>query len=62
MKTFATRSWTNYGEVIHLINANTEEEARSIADDCDTVWDYYQIEEVSTTIHGIVFIGGGDGG
>ncbi|MBD3405048.1 MAG: hypothetical protein GF411_02795 [Candidatus Lokiarchaeota archaeon] len=60
MNTYLIRSHTNYGEVVHIINAENEAEVREFASKCNTVWDGYDIEEVDTKTRGIVAIGGGD--
>ena len=59
MKTYAIISMTNYGETILLVNAENEDEARSIAEKDDRCWEGYSIEEIDTKASGVVFFGGG---
>jgi hypothetical protein len=61
MKTFITKSWTNYGEVVHIVNAENEDLAGTLAEE-HGAWDGYEIEELDTTKEGLVGIYGGDGG
>ena len=61
MKTFFLRSCTNYGEVVHIVNADNEDEVRNIVRNNNTVWDGCEIEEINTNIKGVVCVGGGDG-
>lgn len=60
LKLFAVRSYTNYGETVCLFNAESEAEARTMADNDAWVWDGYEIEEVDTHTKGKVFFGGGE--
>lgn len=60
MKIFAIKSYTNYGEMVILIVAEDEAEARAIADKNEYVWEGYDIAEVDTTTKGVVFMGGGE--
>lgn len=62
MNTYLIRSYTNYGEVVHIINAEAEGEARKIADRSSCVWEGYDIEKIDTKSRGIVAVAGGDGG
>lgn len=59
---YAVTSRTNYGEVIHLINAENESEVKDIAKDNDEIWEGYEIELINTVKRGIVFVGGGESG
>lgn len=61
MKTFMLRSSTNYGELVHIVNADNEDEARNLVKDDHTVWDGYKIEEINTNVKGVVCVGGADG-
>ena len=60
MKTFILRSDTNYGELIHIVNAEDEDDCRNIVLNNEKVWDNYTLEELNTETKGIVFEGGGD--
>lgn len=60
MKTFVITSYTNYGQVIDIVNANNLEEANNIANQDKTIWKGFDIEELDTTTLGNVFTGGGD--
>jgi len=62
MKTFLVKSYTNYGEVVHVVNADNETEARTVADGRDDVWEGYEVEELSRDLRGVVAVAGGDGG
>ena len=62
MKTYLVKSWTNYGERVHIINAENEEDVKNIAEACDQVLSGYEIEEVDTEQRGIVAVAGGGGG
>ncbi len=46
MNTYLVKSATNYGEVVHLVNADDETEVRNIVLNNDEVWDGYEIEKV----------------
>lgn len=52
MKTFLVKSATNYGEVVHVVNAKDETDVRNIVLNNDGVWDGYDIEEVDTHTRG----------
>lgn len=56
LKTFAVTSQTNYGPLVHIINAENETTARAIADNAKEVWDGYTIQEVLRQKTGIVFV------
>jgi hypothetical protein len=62
MKTFLIKSNTNYGEVVHVINAPSEEAVKILANSNKAVWDGYEVEEIDTTTIGLVTICGGDRG
>jgi hypothetical protein len=49
MKTFLIKSNTNYGEVVHVINAKSRADVRKLADSIKGIWDGYEIEEIDTT-------------
>ena len=61
MNTYLVKSGTNYGEVVHVVNADDESEVRSIVLNNDQVWEGYEIEKVDTNTKGIVAIAGGGG-
>jgi len=61
LKTYAVLSRTNYGELVHIINASSPEEAQAIAiEDCG--WDGSEVELIDTTTAGLIKICGADGG
>ena len=62
LKTYLLRSFTNYGEVVHVVNAENEDEVRKVALNHPGVWEGYSIEELNTVTKGIVAVAGGDGG
>jgi hypothetical protein len=62
MGTYLVKSATNYGEVVHIVNAEDEDDVRNIVLNNDEVWDGYEIEKVDTTTRGIIAVAGGDGG
>ncbi len=62
VNTYLVKSQTNYGEVVHVVNANDETEVRNIVLNNDEVWDGYAIEKVDTNTKGIVAVAGGDAG
>lgn len=55
MKTFIVTYEHNYGLGVTVINANSEVEAREMADAYEAVWDGYDIEEVDLITKGSVF-------
>jgi hypothetical protein len=59
MKIFVVTSSTNYGDVIYIINAEDEQEARETAKKSGA-WDYFSIEELDCETRGLVFAGGGE--
>jgi hypothetical protein len=59
MKTFAITSYTDYGQVIDIINADTLDRAKELTGITDLVWRNYDIEEIDTKSEGIVFVSGG---
>lgn len=62
MNTYLVKSATNYGEVVHVVNAENEDDIRNIVLNNDEVWDGYEIEQVDTVTKGIVAVVGGDAG
>lgn len=62
MKTYIVKSFTNYGEVVHIVNAENLDDLSTIVSADDTIWDNPNIEELDMSVHGVVAIGGGDGG
>ena len=58
MNTYLVLSDTNYGEVVHVVNAVDEDDVRVIVSVDDSVWSGYEIEIVNTTTRGIVAIVG----
>lgn len=54
MKTFCITSETNYGLMFHIVNTDSEEEAREIALR-EGAWDYCTVSEIDTTKKGCVF-------
>lgn len=62
MDTYLVKSATNYGEVVHVVNADDETEVRNIVLNNDEVWDGYEIEKLDTGTKGIVAVAGGDAG
>jgi len=61
MNTYLVKSATNYGELVHVVNADDEDEVRRIVAKCNDVWGGYEIEMVDTTTKGVVAVGGADG-
>lgn len=61
MKTYLVVSDTNYGTVVHVINARNEAEVREIADGQDCVWEGYELIELDTETPGVVVEAGGTG-
>ena len=61
MKTYIVRSYTNYGEVVHIINADDEKDAGDMAKEYGA-WDDCDVEEIDTATRGLSCVGGGDGG
>lgn len=62
MNTYLVKSITNYGEVVHVVNATDEDDVRNIVLNRADVWDGYEIEKVDTITRGVVTVAGGDGG
>lgn len=62
MKTFTLKAMSNYGELVYIVNAETETDALEIVRKDNTTWDVDEVEELDTHTKGLVFIGGGDGG
>lgn len=62
MNTYLVKSATNYGEVVHVVNAENEDDVAEIVSDNNGIWNGYEIEKVDTTTRGIVAVAGGDGG
>jgi len=60
MKTYLLRSQTNYGEVVHIVNALDEEDMRSLVADNPYVWDGYTHEVLNTKTRGLKAEAGGD--
>lgn len=60
MKTYAITNYTNYGETILIINANSMNEALEIGKKDNRLWSDCDIKEIDTTTEGVVFYGGGD--
>lgn len=54
MKTYCIVSQTNYGKMFHIVNANSKEEARIIAEK-EGAWDYADIYMIDTARAGCVF-------
>ena len=60
MNTYMLRIQTSYGEVVHIVNAESEDDVRDIARTDDTIRLGHDIEFIDTKTHGIVNSGGGD--
>ncbi len=60
MNTYLVKSQTNYGEVVHVVNAIDETDVVNIVKNNNEVWGGYEIELLDTTTRGIVASGGGD--
>ena len=60
MSTFLVLSSTNYGEVVHVVNAEDEDDVRNIVLNNDGVWDGNKIQMVDTNTRGIAAVVGGD--
>jgi hypothetical protein len=56
MKTWIIESETNHGLLVHVVNAETKEEAKEIAE-AGGAWDGYEIYEIDTLTHGVVHTG-----
>ncbi len=54
------KSQTNYGDVVHVVNAIDETDVVNIVKNNNEVWGGYEIELLDTTTRGIVASGGGD--
>lgn len=61
MKTFIYNSFTNYGTMVHIVNAENREEADKIAY-ADCVWDDAEVVELDYTNKGIVYFAEPTGG
>ena len=61
MKTFVYNSYTNYGTMVHIINAENREEADKIASR-DCVWSDAEVTELNFTEKGIVYFAEPTGG
>ena len=53
MKTYIIESSTNYGLYVHIVNAETPEEAKAIAL-VEGAWDGCDVHEICTTTKGLV--------
>ena len=53
MKTYVVESRTNYGVLVHIINAETEKEAKEIAEIAGA-WRDCEVYEIDTTTKGLV--------
>jgi len=63
MKTWLVNSDTNYGLMVHIVNADTLQEALELANK-EGAWDVreYDVEEIDTTTRGVVHIESPRGG
>ena len=53
MKTYIIESGTNHGLLVHIVNAETEKEAKEIAE-IDGAWSDCEVYEIDTTTKGLV--------
>ena len=60
MNTYLVKSQTNYGEVVHVVNAMDEADVDSIVLNDSSVWAGYEIELINTTERGVISIAGGE--
>jgi hypothetical protein len=57
MKTYCIVSETNFGKMVHIVNAGSKKEARTIAEK-EGAWEYADIQVVDTLKAGCVFSSG----
>lgn len=55
MKTYIIESMTNHGTMAHIVNADTAEEAKKIAEDAKA-WPDCKVYEIDTTTKGLVHL------
>lgn len=55
MKTYCIVSETNYGKMVHIVNALSRKEAVVIAEE-EGAWGYADVQLIDTTKSGCVFI------
>lgn len=61
MKTFIYKSYTNYGTMVHIINAENREAADKISLSTN-VWDDADVEELDFNTEGLVYFAEPSGG